>query len=63
MSPPDEPLDFHAAAAYKDAERERLAADIRAGQKSPERMVAEYQPIAQLARRAVIRLDLARRLS
>jgi hypothetical protein len=58
------PLDFAARQAAKDAERQAIARELRAGVKSPAQIALEHQPFAALkSEQTTVRLDLAKRLS
>jgi hypothetical protein len=58
------PLDFAARQAAKNAERQAIARELRAGVKTPAQIALEHQPFAALKReRTTVRLDLAKRLS
>jgi hypothetical protein len=58
------PLDFAARQEAKNAERQAIARELRAGVKPPAQIALEHQPFAALTReRITVRLDLAKRLS
>jgi len=64
MNTQPHPLDFAARQAAKNAERQAITRELRAGVKTPAQIALDHQPFAALKReRTTVRLDLAKRLS